>query len=384
MNTNISICVLCGFHQKDSIVLKLRNRPTFLMLNEIDEFENNNNDFEEKLDDIDSMIQSSIKHKLFNLVCPNKNDNIHCPSMLRLAKMLILYKRWIHTVYKKTKGNGNIEKTIRIDIEKYISNDTFKLIFVKNVKSMSKIDKQQQEILIQMFEDNVDDICNLTRFLNTTAPAFAEYIRRYTTTKLHSQIKAAHIAKLFRKTKNILKKETQTKQFGLFLSEANMKNINKDYYHILNAHVNNGDKTTIKNTFLFFNHVVHYDDDDNPTECKSVTRREQRKHYSKQGKIKEIKTESEPNEMKHVWELKQYYHQNQLDMIHSHLVHSKWQFYVQRFANQHSNDDEINIVEEELQEDDLQNENKYITDLSESNVSSYGFGIDYSYPHLSP
>eukprot|EP01084_Bolivina_argentea_P011145 20824_1 len=96
--------------------------------------------------------------------------------------------------------------------------------------------------------------------------------------------------------------------------------------------------------------------------------------------MKTEKTENgrrEPN----IWQLKQYYYQSQLDTIHYHLVHSKWELYIQRFSNKHSEDDDF-LVEEH--ESEIQNKTKYVTDLSDSKHANYGFGVDHRHPHLCP
>eukprot|EP01084_Bolivina_argentea_P091310 164389_1 len=80
MTKCIDICSLCGIEQKESIILQLRNRPTFVMVNNIDE---DDSKYEHKtLDSIDSMIVAVLKHDSFDLVCPNRNDNIKCECIL--------------------------------------------------------------------------------------------------------------------------------------------------------------------------------------------------------------------------------------------------------------------------------------------------------------
>eukprot|EP01084_Bolivina_argentea_P180722 312218_1 len=84
------------------------------------------------------------------------------------------------------------------------------------------------------------------------------------------------------------------------------------------------------------------------------------------------------NKEKDVWQLQQFYYQSQLDTIHYHLVHTKWELYIQRFSNQHDEQ------KHDVQETNFQNKGKYVTDLSTSDDSNYKFGIDHSHPYLSP
>eukprot|EP01084_Bolivina_argentea_P288252 494728_1 len=208
---------------------------------------------------------------------------------------------------------------------------------------------------------------------------FAKYVRGYT------KIKTAYGGRLYRQIMNKMKNETQKKQFGEYLSGLNMNEIDHDYYHILQVHINNGNKTTIKNTFRFFPHVVHFEDSDEQTkQCRSAKRSKERINELKSQNKEEKKTENDvynikSKEQKNIWELKEYYNQSQLDMIHSFLVHSNWQFYVER----HSDITDHNNDELKHNEQEIQNKSKYISDLS-ANESGYGFGVDHCHPHLSP
>eukprot|EP01084_Bolivina_argentea_P072932 132374_1 len=66
-------------------------------------------------DGVEKLIGEAIKNQSFDLSCLNRNDNVPCPQMFRLAKLLVKHKRWVHTVYKKTNGEDNIDKTIQIN-----------------------------------------------------------------------------------------------------------------------------------------------------------------------------------------------------------------------------------------------------------------------------
>eukprot|EP01084_Bolivina_argentea_P263006 445002_1 len=63
MTKRVKICTLCGIRHKESIVLQLRDRPTFVMVNEIDDDVDDDDDQKDdkKLDDIDSMIETASK-----------------------------------------------------------------------------------------------------------------------------------------------------------------------------------------------------------------------------------------------------------------------------------------------------------------------------------
>eukprot|EP01083_Nonionella_stella_P071341 191557_1 len=138
-----------------------------------------------------------------------------------------------------------------------------------------------------------------------------------------------------------LKQRAQTAQFGEFLSDLDMDCITKDYYHIQKVHMREGDTVHIENCLRYFAYAVHFED--HPTEkdeCRSVKRKQRRmKHFntdldSKQEQ-KEIALHEETD--KDIWRLKQHYIQSQLDIIHSYLVHSKWERIVQ--SKQPADDD---------------------------------------------
>eukprot|EP01084_Bolivina_argentea_P312530 541085_1 len=93
MNINLSVCTLCGMKQRDSIILQLKGCDTYVMVNYIDD-EKNEND-EKTGDNVDLLIQTAQNHGCsFDLKCLHRNDNKDCQSILRLAKYLIIYKRW--------------------------------------------------------------------------------------------------------------------------------------------------------------------------------------------------------------------------------------------------------------------------------------------------
>eukprot|EP01084_Bolivina_argentea_P252925 424714_1 len=110
----LSTCSLCGITQQESIIAQLKNHDTYTMVNNVQIDDDVEND--EKGDNIDIMIQNAIngtsnEHGSFDIKCLNGTSNEPCSSMIRLAKYLIAYKRWLHTVYKNTNGNDSAENT---------------------------------------------------------------------------------------------------------------------------------------------------------------------------------------------------------------------------------------------------------------------------------
>eukprot|EP01083_Nonionella_stella_P102517 291681_1 len=126
ITTDINTCRLCGTSQTDQIILKLRNRDTYMTVHDV------HKDRDPKPNAMDGDIEASIKDAMsadesFDLHCPNQNNNNEpCASILRLAKMLIIYKRWLQRIYRNGAGNDDIAQTIKVDVSVYIDNDTFK------------------------------------------------------------------------------------------------------------------------------------------------------------------------------------------------------------------------------------------------------------------
>eukprot|EP01083_Nonionella_stella_P193502 714622_1 len=125
------------------------------------------------------------------------------------------------------------------------------------------------EPAIQILHDNVDNIGNLETFISMTPKCFKDTIHK------HAKIDGSIIRKLYVGLFNSLQKLAQVKQFGTFLSDLCMDDIDHHYHHIIVSHIDNGDRDTIKNTFKFFNTAIHYQDTD-ISNCISNQRRRTR------------------------------------------------------------------------------------------------------------
>eukprot|EP01083_Nonionella_stella_P241273 842644_1 len=375
MDTDLSICSLCGIQRKESVLLRIRNHPTFMDV--LDEHKHNNNDHPHDMDDLESTIVTTANNESISLTCPNRNDNKNCTSMINLCKRLIQYNRWINTVSDKLNGKDNIENTIDVDIQKYLDDDVFQTVFMNSIRSLQRLNTHDANLLIQMSHD----IC-MTAFFEMSRIQFARYVSEQTNTKIGLGLR------LYSKIMKSAKQKAHTRAFGVFLSDIHMDVVDRDYHHILNVHIHKGTKDTIKNAFRFFNTLVHYSDtDDVIKQCRSVHRRGNRVrqlHSLEKREDEDISLDT------NIWKLKQFYNQTQLDMIHTFLVHNTWQSVMQRFIpSQHVDDDndEYHLDESKHKEIDLQNKGKYITgagDLSKTKQNHYGFGVDHSHPHLSP
>eukprot|EP01084_Bolivina_argentea_P276244 471332_1 len=384
MTHNLKNCNLCGVSHIDSIVLKIRNHDTFIMVNMetvADDDERNDEEREdEKMDGIDTVIKKVIEFNKIDLFCWNRNDSKSCPSILRLARNLIIYKQWLSEINNKS---GDIVNTIEVDIHKFIDDKTFKNIFIQSAESVPRITQNNMKSLMKMLDDNVDDIANIETFLKTNRKTFAISIKKQT------KMKPAASGKLHKEITKILKEEAQRRQFGAFLSKSNLNNIDYDYHHILHSHINDGNKNSIKNVFRFYNNCIHFSDTESTIEkCTSIQREQKRtEKRNSEGKNDSDSKESQQEntiEDKDMWTLKQIYYQAQLDVIHSYLVHSNWKNMVQQHTQRFKSSGDNEEIEEEYldeMEDDnntsTQNKDKYI-----SGEAEFGFGVVHEYDQL--
>eukprot|EP01083_Nonionella_stella_P205315 747771_1 len=454
LTTNVTICTLCGMSQRDQIVLKLRNCDTYMMVNDVHKDQNRKKNAMDG--DIDALIERVMgADKSFDLHCPNQNNNNKpCESMLRLAKMLVIYKRWLQRIHQSGAGNDDITQTIKVDVSVHIDNDTFKKVFESSIQAIELISDSAMKTITRLMDENVDHIGDVTAFLNRPRKTFAQTLCKNAKTKmifgnrLYSAVKQAlakadvnpvdndtfkqiliekmkaiqqqtnllttmfernpndianitsfiHIqkdefakiihketnidasiaGKLYRTIKTSLKQQAHATQFGACRSYTDIEQIIQDYHHILKVHINTENKELIQNVFRFFECVVHNEDDGTVNEqCRSEKRR--------------MCDSNDLDSGDDIWVLKQYYIQNQLDGIHSHLVHSNWKRVLQRLSKKDKNEckeqDDIDMELPKQAPDDnaMHNKGKFMTDLSESDATSkYGFGIDHLYPYLTP
>eukprot|EP01084_Bolivina_argentea_P130100 229697_1 len=380
MNHKLSICTLCGISRIDSIVLKIRNHDTFIMVNDVNESQGNNTQDNEQHDDIEKLIQDVINSHKIDLFCLNRNDEKPCSSILRLGKELIKYKRWLQAI-----GNNDIHNTVQADIKTFVDNHKFKDIFIQAANSIAKITQPQMNLLMKMLDDdNINNRFDIETFLKSNRKTFAIKISNCT------NIKRVMGARLYSKIRDNLKREAQQKQFGKLLSDLNLNIIDKDYHHILKSHIHEGNKNSIKNVFRFFNIVVHYEDA-NIDNCVSL-KREQIRTIDRNKNFEENKNNTHDNDNtintladKNIWTLKQIYHQTQLDLIHTYLVHSSWKHMIHRYANEqhHPDEDEMENEEEKTSDPDIiPNKDKYVSDVIQN--KEFGYGVVHEYHQLKP
>eukprot|EP01084_Bolivina_argentea_P152844 266535_1 len=250
---NLSKCILCGITQIESVILKLKNHDTFIMIHNQHDDDNMDNESKKniEMDEIDKLIQSAQKSDLFDISCPNKNNKEPCTAILRLSKYLIRYNRWIKTVYSNNKDN--IENTVDVDIATYITDDIYKKTLMECAALNPRINADEQQLLPEILKEG---IANIATFLSLTRKQFAIHIQKYSENK----IKRAASSELFKLTMNALKTKAQTEAFGEFLSELDSQRIDVDYHHILHSHINLGTKREKEHVLRFFEKTIHFED----------------------------------------------------------------------------------------------------------------------------
>eukprot|EP01084_Bolivina_argentea_P114242 203433_1 len=375
VNSDLKLCSLCGITQRDSIIMKLRKHDTYAMVNDKENSKakklDENTDVKDdgKEDDISSMIETVIKTNSLKLHCLDRNDNAPCPSILRLAKQLILYKRWIDKI-----DDVSVDKTTQVDIYKFVSNDEFKQIFNKSVEFITATTSPK------MFAVPMVDIMNKEVFLKCSRKTFVSEIEKQT----NKAIKKAQAASLYKCILRLVQKRAQRNQYGNFISSKMQSQIVDDYHHILQSHIKSGNKTIVEHCFRFFGKVVHYEDVPSKVEkcveesklaedCKSISRIKQRQQilHLANDIDPHNKTNTSIEEDNNIWSAQQYYIQKELDIIHAYLVHSNWELFFNRYSKKSD-------------KKDTQKQN-FISDiLQESTAENYGFGIDHQHQYLKP
>eukprot|EP01084_Bolivina_argentea_P016594 31039_1 len=151
----------------------------------------------------------------------------------------------------------------------------------------------------------------------------------------------AAAAALYKAVLHLIRQKAQKNQFGAeFPHNINIvKQIDADYHHILDSHIKYGKKGTVEGVFAFFGKVVHYEDVDSKVDkCRSVNRKKQRDETlgsdSNIIKSKNVKSDIiDTKKDKNIWSSKQYYLQSELDKIHTFLVHSNGESFINRYVN---------------------------------------------------
>eukprot|EP01084_Bolivina_argentea_P215747 366360_1 len=305
---NLENCRLCGITQVDSIMMKIRKHETFLMVNDvkiIDDQHPNNIEYS----NINTLIEKIINNKNLDLICLNKNDNKPCDSILRLGRVLIMYNNWLKLINDET---CNIDDTIDVNVSSYVDNNVLRNVFIENANLISQIRDIDMKTLVEIFDGNIEGISDINIFEHMKRKTFISIVKKNT------KIKPAAAGKLYRNVQNSLKRQAQQHQFGKFLTELNFNSVEYDYNHLIQSHINHGNKNSIKNVFRFFNIAIHYEDTRIDIEnCISLHRHRNRiKHRNLQIE-NEIHRHNKENDAENIdiWALKQHYYQSQLDII---------------------------------------------------------------------
>eukprot|EP01084_Bolivina_argentea_P281338 481339_1 len=374
LDTDLTRCILCGITEKNSIVFNIRNQNSFTMVKQLNYNKTHVQDDQKQYDT--EQIQQVIKARKLQLVCPDTNNNEHCPSVIELSKMLMKYKNILEC-------HGILPAP---DISQLkLSSSKFKTIFIEAAQEIAEKIKLHRKLIdslqqfIQKFDKNDEIICAIQEQAKLGKKAFTNILKSY-------EIKGKTSIKLWKQIKKKL-------LLNEFLSNVDIKIANQHYKHIYESHINCGNIETIKNVFLFFQNVLHYNDSKTTNDCLSLERRNSRQHRTmKQAKFTEKqvkfieKQEKDIDlicqseiENENIYEFNQYYIQNRLDAIHCTLSHTDYKQYLPKYADQKERyehaEDETQITCTKHVDKDKLNTTKYI---------SYGFGIPHDHTQLCP
>eukprot|EP01083_Nonionella_stella_P069615 185671_1 len=389
MNVDVSICSLCGMKQRDTVIMILKHYDTYTMVNS--SAKTDKKATEKKEDDIDKLISDAMGDE-FNLSCLKQSTNEPCPAMMRLARQLIIYKLWISQLSQK--NDGSVKSTTSVDIARHVTNDQFKQIFAESMRSVMKQQDANQKLTNLLDGDTLNK--DLAVFLSTRRKQFAAKIAQLL------KVKIGPALRLHKRVLNSLKDKAQTEQFGKLCLDFDSGIIDEDYHHILESHIKNGDKTTTENAFRFFEKVVHFRDTNAQKKgCNSIDRMNETEIYANSdNQLNQKEITCEINRMiedKDLWSSKQYYIQRQFDVMHSFLVHSNWEYFLNRYVKtahdkQDSLASDVSDIDRAPSNQTLTfqrqldlTKHKFFSDLQESSLNSnYGFGVDHQHPYLKP
>eukprot|EP01084_Bolivina_argentea_P094097 169164_1 len=392
LNCDANICNLCGIKILTSTIYAIKGIESFafVLLDTNTKFKSAEED--QETDNIE------INNKL-NLKCPKSTNESVCCAIRRLAKHLIFYQSWIHGVTLNN-GNNNIELTTNVDMT-ILDNDIFQEIFVLALEQSKKIDL---EMKMQIEEILKNDIINIDLFRTMDKTSFLKLMTSNTTLKL------GICSQIHRNASKLLKSEAHTKQFGKFFDEIEIETVIKDYHHILQTHISNGDKIAKESVFRFFQENVKFEFHCG-NNCSSLLRNTKRqlelnKNADMNNMIDNDKESDANNNNVDIWSKQQYYAQSTLDLIHSYFVHHDWVSDIHMIDD---SDDEkkckhLNVLTEANNEQQFiemvsiqhiskkneklnnlreMNQQKYVTNVNDNNpIQQYRFGIDHDYIHL--
>eukprot|EP01084_Bolivina_argentea_P200792 343312_1 len=375
---DIKICIVCGVSQRDSIIMTLRNQQTFTMINDNIQVE-----YDEKtkaeIDEIDKLINIVVNHKSTNIFCPNQNNNKPCFAVLRLCKILIKHKRWLFNIYRTNKSY-EINDTTKLNLHDFCDENKFKELCNTVIQNNIELTSTQKQALIGAFID-------IKSFISMTRKAFGTFMQNKLML-LKVEVKMSPLVSIYSKIKQSIEKLICIIKMGTFLANINMEELNNDYIHILHYHIHDGSRQTVESTFKFFHNLIHSEDSIDEIElCPCIKRRNQRNIDL----TCQSKTSSNHQHSTHTKfiELQNYHIQAKLDLIHSYLVHSDYNLFIKRYKNDDTENeaddtkyDIDNNEHKDSNQSSIHNKEKYISNVSDSNLTSYRFGIDHSYSNV--
>eukprot|EP01083_Nonionella_stella_P265175 898586_1 len=197
------ICILCGITQREQIIRKIKNYATYRLIHQVKKKPRTtatpviaikDTDSDPLTASISDTIQQASEDQSFDLSCPDQNNNDKCGYILRLTEVLIKYKRWLYTIDPTpTKHKVDIEKTIKVNIPKYIDNHCFQTICNESVESTAQITVEQAKSLVNWMNLNDNDMNkphtldppDTETFLRMDKRTFSETLHEHANTSIY-------------------------------------------------------------------------------------------------------------------------------------------------------------------------------------------------------
>eukprot|EP01083_Nonionella_stella_P297760 1010941_1 len=112
---------------------------------------------------------------------------------MRLAKILIKYKRWLFTIYTESKGKDDIERTAQVDIAKFVNDDQFKSTFMQRINGLGILAPHEFESVIKSMDNITRDVADAEAFLQLDIDTFVAIIQKHVhVSKVYFAVKLWH------------------------------------------------------------------------------------------------------------------------------------------------------------------------------------------------
>ena len=379
--TDISICSLCGFAQSESITMALKGVEM--------PFQRGNNganipiERKENVEDVirseyDALIDEMAAGKEADLHCALQKDHNLCPTLRGCAQMLMEQRRYFMNI--EDKGSKRI--FTKNDLTEVVSFEKYEEMVIDAVKEVmsKKPDKKESvmESVAKLLDNESSEIRKFQEYFCRNGKR-KEYLKLL---KDNTPMNGGQAAKLFKivaaKLEELVVAE-MPQLYEKWLHNLKLSHAMHVREHLEEYHLKSATEPRKQVIFSFFQNVLHYDDSvRTKTLCLEC----------KQKKIenRSFTLDDSANELVHC----------ELDKVHLLLCHDgeipdTEDEQEQKTENSNDekedgdhDDDGDGDGDEAKEEVGTESKRKLWKYVTGDKVTSYGFGINHNYIHLSP